>query len=100
MGLVALLIAVLMGWLSDRWTDLRFMIPIAAVLTALCFVTTNRPAFTEVEAQLSLSVESVSLNFILKLLYLSIAFSLGRVLSLLIKESDRRRPDFLDEATD
>ncbi len=90
MGLLALLIAFLMGRLSDRWADVRFMIPVAAVLTGLCFVTTNRPAFTEFEAQLNLSAQSISINFILKLAYLSSAFSIGYFVSLLPKKLARR----------
>ena len=100
MGLLALLIAVLMGRLSDRWADVRLMIPVAAVLTALCFVTTNQPAFTEFEAELNLSAQSISINFALKLLYLSVAFSIGYIFGRLTQETGRRRSDFADAASD
>jgi hypothetical protein len=80
MGVVVLLIVFAMGWACDGWrTGLVAMVPIAAGLTLLCFVTTNNPSFTEVERSLSLSLQSIALNFLVKLGSLWLAYSAGRL---------------------
>ena len=82
MGLIVLLIVFAMGWACDSWrAGLVTMVPIAAALTLLCFVTTNNPSFTEVERSLSLSLQSIALNFVVKLGALCIAYSAGRAAS-------------------
>ena len=92
MGIIVLLIAFGMGWLADSWrTGLAVMVPIAAGLTILCFLTTNNPSFTEVERSLSLSLLSIAGNFAVKLASLWIAYSAGHAGHLALATAARWR---------
>ena len=89
MALFSLMFAFVVGRLSTRWKNVWYMIPTAALLTAFCFITTNRPAFTQVEHELSLSVQSVLLNFAVKVAYLTCVYSVGYASARLRNEEAR-----------
>ena len=81
MLLVALLLTGVFGYASGQWrSDFKVLLASSVVLTVLCFVTSNRPAFTDLERGISLSVTSIALNVLVKLSYLVAAYALGHVL--------------------
>lgn len=81
LAVVAWSIAFLMGWLAKSWRDGIVLLPIiAALLTGLCFITTNSPVLTAAERHLTFTVGSIALNFGLKLVVLSGCYLLGHVL--------------------
>jgi len=93
MGVVVLLIVFFIGWATDHWrTGLAAMVPIAAMLTLLCLVTTNNPALTTIEAHLRFSPASVALNFLVKLAALSLAYSAGFAARNVLVRLRRLRP--------
>jgi hypothetical protein len=83
MSLAILLIVLFMGYAADRWSSgLPIVALVAVAMTMLCLLTTNNPSFTGIERELRFTLESLSLNLLVKLALVLTAYSGGYALKL------------------
>ena len=80
MIVIAWLTLFILGWSSDRWSiGLTIALLSASIITVSCLFMTNNPAFTSIERHIEFTVESITLNFLVKMLYSLIFFTVGYI---------------------
>lgn len=80
MIVIAWLTLFILGWSSDRWSIGLTIAPLSAsIITVSCLFMTNNPALTSIERHIEFTVESITLNFLVKMLYSLIFFTIGYI---------------------